>query len=498
MTLREISPEVFNDVDDGALFELDNTKLPDPFKLPTLSNLTATNTGIIADDGSYVSSLVVSWDVSLPALVDSYTLEWKKSSATEYNSVNLKTKSYQIPSVEDGATYDIRVKAFNAVGVSTQYLTTFIIAGPDTTAPKAPSNVTVSGGYASATVTWDAPTQNTDGSPLKDLFQYRVYRGTSPNPTTPVGRVSGEAFTESGLDDNQTYYYRVKAIDFTGNESAYSTDASATTNPQLQDGTDGSDGSDGADGADGARGPGRWYIPVATLPTTTLSAEIAWNNAPSEIPDKPVVGDQAWFYRGTESNPTGQAVFICDSVSSTTSHNWNYQEEVIDGDLLVSGTVTADKISVNKLDAISADLGTIEADTVNIAGNAVSYSKYYVSGSTYVGDDTWDYVFSTGEYAPADTITRAFFAVDFEQGYAGQRDWSYRIQTSDGFNKSREYMAAISDYSTVTGMVELDRRGLSDSSIVLTVEWRGESQGPGGEQIFLQPGTTLTMEISYK
>lgn len=100
----------------------------------------------------------------------------------------------------------------------------------------------------------------------------------------------------------------------------------------------------GNDGSSGERGSGRWYIPVTTLPTTSTEAQNAWNAAPADIPDDPKVQDQAFFYTGAVGNPTGQAVFICDSVTNTTTHAWDYQENVMRGDLLVTGTVTPNEI----------------------------------------------------------------------------------------------------------------------------------------------------------
>jgi hypothetical protein len=65
--------------------------------------------------------------------------------------------------------------------------------------------------------------------------------------------------------------------------------------------------------------------------------------------------DRAWFYLGTQSNPTDQSVWIYEEGSGATeADSWNEQEEVIDGDLLVTGTVTAEKVVV--------DNATIEGD----------------------------------------------------------------------------------------------------------------------------------------
>ncbi|MGA1874246.1 MAG: invasin domain 3-containing protein [bacterium] len=72
-------------------------------------------------------------------------------------------------------------------------------------------------------ISWIAPIQNEDGSPLIDLAGYHVYRGlTREEQTERVNRelISGCVFVDTGLKNGQTYYYVVTAVDFSGNESA--------------------------------------------------------------------------------------------------------------------------------------------------------------------------------------------------------------------------------------------------------------------------------------
>ena len=79
---------------------------------------------------------------------------------------------------------------------------------------------------------WDAPTTNADGSPLDDLHGYRLYTALSvppcPGPDFQELRAPnrspapGETFpaTLAGLTPGTTYFIRVSAVDFHGNESA--------------------------------------------------------------------------------------------------------------------------------------------------------------------------------------------------------------------------------------------------------------------------------------
>jgi len=82
----------------------------------------------------------------------------------------------------------------------------------------------------SATLSWQPPTQNTDGSPLANLAGYRIYWGTQqgsyPNSVT-LNNPGLTAYVVENLTPN-TYYFVTTAINSTGAESGYSNVASKT------------------------------------------------------------------------------------------------------------------------------------------------------------------------------------------------------------------------------------------------------------------------------
>ena len=86
-----------------------------------------------------------------------------------------------------------------------------------------------------ATLTWNAPATNTDGTPLTDLSGYKIYYGTASgnySQTIDVGGITSS--TVSNLTDGTTYYFAVTAYDTSGNESAYSNEVSKTTQAVQQ------------------------------------------------------------------------------------------------------------------------------------------------------------------------------------------------------------------------------------------------------------------------
>jgi hypothetical protein len=73
----------------------------------------------------------------------------------------------------------------------------------------------------SATLTWDAPTVNTDGSILNNLAGYHIYYGTSADALSQEIDVAGATSTSyvvNGLSPG-TYYFAVAAYSSSGTES---------------------------------------------------------------------------------------------------------------------------------------------------------------------------------------------------------------------------------------------------------------------------------------
>ena len=82
----------------------------------------------------------------------------------------------------------------------------------------------------SATLSWSAPMQNTDGSALTDLAGFKVYHGTSATALNEVVQLEGS--TSSGYTYSQltagTHYFAVSAYTAGGTESALSALGSKT------------------------------------------------------------------------------------------------------------------------------------------------------------------------------------------------------------------------------------------------------------------------------
>ncbi len=93
------------------------------------------------------------------------------------------------------------------------------------TPPAAPSNLTATVGNSQVKLTWNRNTES-------DFLRYRIYGGTSSNPTikidSTIGGSSDTTKTISGLTNGTIYYFRITAIDSAGLESGFSNEVNAT------------------------------------------------------------------------------------------------------------------------------------------------------------------------------------------------------------------------------------------------------------------------------
>jgi hypothetical protein len=117
---------------------------------------------------------------------------------------------------------DVRTYAGITISVSDGMATTSL----------APFSITVAAvGTGSATLSWTAPTQNADGSPLTNLASYRIHWGTSSRNYTESVTISNPGLTTyvlGNLLSGTTYYFATTAGNSLGEFSAYSNEATKT------------------------------------------------------------------------------------------------------------------------------------------------------------------------------------------------------------------------------------------------------------------------------
>lgn len=115
--------------------------------------------------------------------------------------------------------------------------------GTDTTTPNPPTGLSITSlailfntnVYADATMTWTAPTTNTDSTILDDLDYYEIQVGRGLSPTAWAG--AGISHTNSAvvvqLQPNTDYGFRVRAVDSSGHQSSWLTGSHHTANDAV-------------------------------------------------------------------------------------------------------------------------------------------------------------------------------------------------------------------------------------------------------------------------
>lgn len=95
---------------------------------------------------------------------------------------------------------------------------------PGPVTPQTTTTPTASNSIGTATLSWEAPTANTNGSPLIDLAGYRIYYGPSPKQLSHSVHIKSVGLQTYVIDDLEpgTWYFAVKSVAANGAESSLS------------------------------------------------------------------------------------------------------------------------------------------------------------------------------------------------------------------------------------------------------------------------------------
>ena len=207
-----------------------------------VTNLTGTEIGLRGPDGRLKSTIELTWTEPDDAFIEFYTVRYNKNGTTEYFEVQTRQTRALLEGLDLASNYDCLVQAQNLVGVKSTGTSIINRAlNGDTTAPSAPTGVTLTAGINQITCEWTNPTDI-------DLAFVEVHvTTTSATPSvsaSPTAKVGGEEYIATGLSE-ATRYFHVRAVDFSGNKSAYTTQVSATsllaTSSDIADDAIGSD-----------------------------------------------------------------------------------------------------------------------------------------------------------------------------------------------------------------------------------------------------------------
>jgi hypothetical protein len=212
MTLRETAESVYDEVDDGVVYERDNTTLLSPFEVPSVGMAATTRTQVIREKLTNIITLNVT--SGAPERIDHVEAEFKLSSDTDWITLGTgQLGKFEAIDLEDG-NYDFRARAINTFGIKGDWNELDGINASGLLEP--PSDI------ASLVAEVNGPVITLDWQAVPDLdLSYYIIRyspdlvGASwGNALTYVDKVSRPASSVSVPARSGTYM--VKAVDKSG------------------------------------------------------------------------------------------------------------------------------------------------------------------------------------------------------------------------------------------------------------------------------------------
>jgi hypothetical protein len=430
LTLRETSEAAFDWNGEESDIIGNDSGLDNYNNDLTISNLVASGGGRTQGDGTFINSCILSWDAPDNAYIARYDIQWKPVADSEYASTTTTETTAEISPLVDGVEYIFRVRAVSSRGNLGPFATVLFTGGGDTTAPGLPTAISATGGFKYITIDWTNPADS-------DLNYVEVYENTS-NTTAgavSVGISAGNQFVRTNLGINEKRWYFLKSVDYSGNESAFTTGVSATTTFI-----------DDEDFENGIR---------------TLFEEqglFAIEDVTSLPPSGAIVGEKV-FNRSDgklyEWNGSSWVLVIADvdngsitevKIANNAISAGKIQSNAISTDKLQSNSITTNKIAANQItggliaasgvitnsaqinDSLitNAKITNAAITTLKLDGNAVTVPTSVQGFSTITGNGSYQDLFNFSY--TLDLAGEVLFLLSYSQEYpAGQRDFRVEL-----------------------------------------------------------------------
>lgn len=189
------------------------------------TGLAVTSDVVVSASGTEQVKLIATWNANSETDLAYYGVNVKEAAG---QFVPFMTNGNRLElTVRAGVQYTVAVRAVDITGNASSYCTSVAhTTVRDTVAPATPLNFTAQAGFKSIWLSWSANTE-------ADLAKYEIYASsttTAPVAGTAATFTSGSTVMEhSGLAAGVTRNYWIRAVDSSGNKSAWSSMISATT-----------------------------------------------------------------------------------------------------------------------------------------------------------------------------------------------------------------------------------------------------------------------------
>ncbi len=201
-----------------AVATIPDTTLPNPFSIVAPASVTLSDELILYNEGTAITRLNIVVGASTDKFVQYYQVEAKLSTETDYKIIAKGSQlNYEMLNVIDDKTYNVRVKAINALGVSSSYTSANRLIVGATEPPNDVENFSVNmQGSNQMQLNWDA-VSDLDVSYYEIRYQNVTTSAqwNKSNNWLQVPRTSGTTKTTNA----KTGAFLIKAVDKLGNES---------------------------------------------------------------------------------------------------------------------------------------------------------------------------------------------------------------------------------------------------------------------------------------
>lgn len=219
VTVVEYDANVYNLDALVTVSSLPSTNLPDPFAVGAPVGLTVTVANVTNPDGTILPRVIAAWTAPNDVFVVGYEVAWRENSGL-WDTTTVSGTIWTIPAATVGASYDVRVRSINSMGIRSAWVTTSgtTMSAP-TVGPAAPITLTATGALFSVRLAW------TFGDSRHDVLGTEIWWASSNDRSTAslltLVPFAAKEFNHVGLSAGQGGYYWARVQDTYSNESAW-------------------------------------------------------------------------------------------------------------------------------------------------------------------------------------------------------------------------------------------------------------------------------------
>jgi hypothetical protein len=194
-----------------------NTTLVDPLSIPAVTGVAVTPGTVLQPDGGILPVLDITWVAAAHPFVTAHEVQWSLP-AEDYvgQDVRMPALRHTVRSVQAGQDYRVRVRAVAGLVRGPWSSATVATSAPDVTPPATPTGLSATGIIRGVALRWTNPT-------AADFQKVEVDEGSSATgPWAKIGETPSDFFTRTNLTPGSSAWFRVRALDRSGNASAYS------------------------------------------------------------------------------------------------------------------------------------------------------------------------------------------------------------------------------------------------------------------------------------